>query len=307
MNEVRYRKAESQLWRSLGLAPVERWLRLEGLGTQIRIQEVGDGPVVVFVHGGSASGANWAPLVAQLPGFRCILLDRPGCGLSEPAAIDLHDLDRFIAYADDLVVDMLDALSVPMAKVVATSLGGLFSLRGAAAHPSRFERIVEFGYVPGAPMTHLPMSMRAAMIPGVRRLMTAIPPTRGAVRMILRQLGLGPALQDGTVTDEGIEWFRSLLRDTSTMRNEMNLPREILLPGTTSTAVLPLDVLAEVQCRVDFIWADDDPLGGAGDVGTRFVGHIAGAHLERWTAGGHAPWMADAERAAASVSEFLGA
>lgn len=32
-----------------------------------------------------------APLVRELPGYRCILLDRPGCGLSSPVDWRKHD------------------------------------------------------------------------------------------------------------------------------------------------------------------------------------------------------------------------
>ena len=80
------------------------------LGTAVRVQEVGVGPAVLFVHGGAASGANWAPLVAELDGYRCVLLDRPGCGLSEPTSADLTRLDRFGRFAGDLVTDVLDGL-----------------------------------------------------------------------------------------------------------------------------------------------------------------------------------------------------
>ena len=162
---------------------------------------------------------------------------------------------------------MLDALEAPTAHIVSTSLGGCFTLRAAAAHPDRIDRIVEFGFVVGSPINRLPISMRAATMPGIRRLTTSIPPTRGAVRAILRQLGLGPAVADGRITDESVEWFLSLLRDTPTLRNEAGrLPRKLLKPSEPSLS-LPLDLLAvtrcAVRCPVRFIWGGCDPFGGA--------------------------------------------
>jgi hypothetical protein len=56
--------------------------------------------------------------------------------------------------------------------------------------------MVEFRFVPGAPLTQLPMSMRIASLPGLAVLMTSIPLTRGTVRMILQQLGMGEVLVD---------------------------------------------------------------------------------------------------------------
>jgi pimeloyl-ACP methyl ester carboxylesterase len=86
MNEARYREAERRLWASVGVTPTEQRVRLERTGLTVRVQEVGQGLAVVLVHGASNSGTSWAGLVAGLDGFRCLLLDRPGCGLSDPLA-----------------------------------------------------------------------------------------------------------------------------------------------------------------------------------------------------------------------------
>jgi len=304
MNESRYREAEQRLWASVGLAPTERRLLLRRLRTTVRVQELGEGPVVVFVHGGSASGANWAPMLGHLTGFRCILLDRPGCGLSEPLDADLTAVDRFTTAADALVVDVIDALELPTAHVVATSLGGFFAVRGAAAHPARIDRMVEFGYTIGARLSHVPFSMRLATLPGLRHLMTRIPPTRGVIRSIMRQLGHGPALKDGRITPELLDWFLALLRDTPTMRNDTNAPKELLSTGSRGEAILPVSILADVRCPIRFVWGETDPIGGA-DVAREFVAHFADAELELWPATGHAPWIDAPERAAERVADFL--
>src|SRR5687767_5615639 len=77
MDELAYRAAEGRLWKSVGVEPVERWLHLERNDVDVRVQEVGEGPPVLFIHGASTSGASWARLVARFPGYRCIVLDRP--------------------------------------------------------------------------------------------------------------------------------------------------------------------------------------------------------------------------------------
>jgi pimeloyl-ACP methyl ester carboxylesterase len=306
MNADRYREVEQRLWASLGLEPIERQVHLDRLGTTARVVEVGQGPPILFVHGASASGANWAPLVANLEGFRCFLLDRPGCGLSAPLGVDMSDLGRFADIAGALVADVLDGLDVPSAHVVATSLGGHYALRSAAVYPDRIDRMVEFGFVPGAPLMHLPMSMRMATVPGLRRLVTSLPPTRGAVRMILRQLGMGAALKDGRISPEMVDWFLALLRQTRTMRNDSNLPRELIQKAGASVEVLPASLLGQVRCPVLFVWGESDPIGGA-DVARSFVPLVPGAELELWPDTGHAPWMEHPRRAAVLVADFLGA
>lgn len=303
MNEDRYREAESRLWASVGLRPHERFLRLDSLSTTVRVQEVGDGAPVLFVHGGSASGANWAPMLPYLDGVRCVLLDRPGCGLSPPIDADLRDLGTFLAYVDALVPAVIAALEVDAAPVVATSLGGFYALRGAAADADRVERIVAFGFTMGAPIQRVPLSMRIATLPGLQAVMTRMPPTRGAVRAILRQLGHGAALADGRITPEFFDWFLALLRHTGSMRNETNAPRAMLRPAASAT-LLPDAVVAAVTCPVRFEWGADDPIGGA-DVARSFVRRFADAELDLWDDVGHAPWVDDPERAAAAVASVV--
>ena len=66
--EARYRVSEGALWSSLGVAPSERRVRLPRLGREVRVQELGTGPPVLFVHGGSTCGTSWADLAVRLPG-----------------------------------------------------------------------------------------------------------------------------------------------------------------------------------------------------------------------------------------------
>jgi len=304
VNEARYREAEQRVWQSVGVEPAERWLHLARLGTDIRVQEAGDGPLVVFVHGGSASGANWVPLVTHLDRFRCVVIDRPGCGLSPPLDRDLTHIGPFWLVADALVVDVLDALEAPTGHLVATSMGGFYALRGAAAHPERIDRMVQFGFTLGAGLTHVPMSMRIATLPGLRHIVQRMPPTKWTVRMIMRQLGHGPALEDGRITRELLDWFLALLRDTPSMRNDTNAPKAALQLGTKGQALLPADVLARVSCPVRYIWGEADPFGGA-DVAEPFLAQLPDAELEMWPGSGHAPWLDDARMAATRVTDFL--
>ena len=84
MNEAKYREAEERLWDSAGRKPIEHFVELPRNGVRVRVQEVGEGPPALFLHGGPNSGSTWAPLLEHLEGFRCLLLDRPGTGLSDP-------------------------------------------------------------------------------------------------------------------------------------------------------------------------------------------------------------------------------
>ena len=306
MNESRYRRAEQALWASVGVAPTERSVRLDGTGTSVRVQEVGGGPTVVFVHGASNAGTSWASLVARMDGFHCVLLDRPGCGLSEPITGRLADVGRLATFADGLVVDVLDAMGIDTAMVVATSFGGYVGLRTAAAHPDRISRTVMIGWTIGAPIAKTPISMRLSTVPGLGQLMLSIPPTAGMVKAMLKGVGLKGAIESGRFGPVEIEWFRSLLRDTDTMRNELRALPPILRPirGINETILFSDALLASITTPVHFLWGEDDPMGGDA-IARAFVTRIRGATLELVPNAGHAPWIDDPDHVAAATKRFL--
>ena len=158
MNELAYRAAERRLWRSIGAHPTERIIHLDRIGVDVRLQEIGSGPPVLFIHGIATSGVSWAALAARASGFRCLILDRPGTGLSQPLtrAVDPAALAEL---SDILVADVLDALGLRSAHVVASSLGGYVALRSAAATPERVERMVQFSWPVGAPTLDRPIGL----------------------------------------------------------------------------------------------------------------------------------------------------
>jgi pimeloyl-ACP methyl ester carboxylesterase len=301
-DEARFRAAEAQLWESFGVAPHEERLALDRLGISVRVQTVGAGPPVLFVHGAHNAGASWASLVPLLPDHRCLLLDRPGCGLSEPLPSCLADLDELARYADALVVDVLDALAIERAAVAATSYGGYFAVRAAHAQPDRVARVLLFGWSLGA--SRLPASLRLASLPEVGRLMTAVPQNERSVRALLRRIGLRGALDSGRFTAAMLDWYVSLLRDTGTLGNELRAVPRFPLLRMDDRMLLSADLLGEVRTPVHCLWGEDDPFGGIAAART-FVGLLPDARLELLPGAGHAVWVDDPERAAVTARSFL--
>jgi pimeloyl-ACP methyl ester carboxylesterase len=302
----RFRDAEARLWASVGVTPTERRVALRGPAGTVRVQEVGDGPTVLFVHGGANAGTSWATLVARLPGFRCVVLDRPGCGLSDRIDPPLPDIAAIESFADRMIPDVLDALGLTRVHVVSTSFGGYFALRAAAAHPDRIDRMVEFGWTIGAPIGVVPLPMRLTSIPTLGRLMARVPPTERMVRMLLRQIGLGAALASGRFTQEALDWYLALLRDTPTLRNELASTPRVIRPihGLDERVLLSPALLATVRAPVRFVWGEDDPNGGA-ECARPFVAKLPNAELDLMPGVGHAPWMDDPEHAATATRDFL--
>jgi 2-hydroxy-6-oxonona-2,4-dienedioate hydrolase len=303
MDELAYRAAEERLWTSLGVRPVERWLHLERNDVDVRVQEIGEGPPVLFIHGASTSGASWATLVARFRGYRCIVLDRPGTGLSKPITrrIDATTLPEI---ADTLVADVLDALDLPSTNLVAASFGGYIALRAAAALPERIDRMVHLSWPLGAP-TRLPLSLRLMALPGVSRLMTSMPANQRSMRVLFRGLGHGPKLDDGRITAEDLDCFLALLRHTDTRRNEFAPARALISPlRGLERLYLADDILSAVACPTLFVWGARDPFGGEATA-RALVARIPGAQLELVPDAGHTPWLDDMDICVRTVTDFL--
>lgn len=305
---AKYRGAELRLWESFGLEPTERRVHLQNLDVTARVQEIGEGPPVLLIHGASVGGTSWVNLVQGLEGFRCIVLDRPGCGLSDPIPGDAGRADiEAVKWAGDLLIpDLLDALGVPSAHVLGTSFGGFFTLRGAAAAPERVGRVVLYSWSMGVPMDHTPLVMRFAGIPGIGPLAARVPITRASAKMMLRQVGLKGALDSGKFTAEMLDWFVALLRYTPSLRNEIRATPRVITPikGINQQMLFTDELLARVTSPVYCFWGEDDPNGGA-ETAKQFAARLPQCALELVPHAGHAPWIDETERAIASTRAFL--
>ena len=145
MDEARYRFHEEKLWEiEGGMLPKEHRIKLANRGSHVRVMELGEDPAVLFIPGAPNAGVTWAALVKHFDGFRCLILDRPGSGLSDPLP-RVPSPNDLLTLGDTLVGDVLDGLQIARAHVVASSLGGFFALRSAAKAPERFKRMVQMG------------------------------------------------------------------------------------------------------------------------------------------------------------------
>ncbi len=289
MNGRAYRLADKALWESVGLQPSEQRIRLAHIDTEVRLQEVGDGPPVLFIHGGPNAGSTWARLIEFLPGFRCLVVDRPGTGLSDPYPVTHATIE---GYASGFVAATLDALDIEKAHVVASSFGGMIALRSAAATPERFERMVQMACPAFAPGMLTPPFMRLISLGFVRRLLGALPPNPKANESILRQIGHGASLDAGRIPDSFKDWYTALMEHTDTMANdgEMIGRAVSLLRGFDRSLTLPDSMLARVTVPTLFLWGEDDGFGGE-DVARALVAKIPNAELIMLEESGHLPWL----------------
>ncbi|WP_460706432.1 alpha/beta fold hydrolase [Myceligenerans halotolerans] len=104
---------------------------VEANSLRLAYRRVGDGPAVMFVHGGEQDGRTWTPQFEDLSDeFTTIAWDEPGAGGSDdvPDGYDLAD------YADCLA-EMIRALGISPAPVVGLSWGTTVILELYRRHP----------------------------------------------------------------------------------------------------------------------------------------------------------------------------
>jgi 2-hydroxy-6-oxonona-2,4-dienedioate hydrolase len=296
----RYRQAEQALWGRYGLRPDERLIDLDSPAVRLRVLEIGSGEPLLFVHGTAGPGA-WASLVSKLNGFRCLVLDRPGWGLSSALDFSKYEYKTVVA---DVLRGALDALALDRAHVVGGSIGNVWALRLAAQHPSRVDRIVLLGGGPVVREVPIPPIIRLLASP-IGALMVRLPDKPERVRSILRQSGHGASLDDGRIPAEFIDWRVALARDTDSMRHERDMVRAIVSghafrPGLT----LEDSELAAIQQPTLYVYGSADPVGTV-DIWRRVVGLLPRSELCLVDAAGHMPWFDDADGIAAGVSRFL--
>jgi pimeloyl-ACP methyl ester carboxylesterase len=107
-------------------------------GLSLYYDEIGEGDLLIALHGGIGAGVQLTPLARALaPGRRVVVVDLQGHGHTA-------DIDRPLRHelmADD-VAALIDHLGAEQADVLGYSLGGEVALRTAIQHPDRVRRLV---------------------------------------------------------------------------------------------------------------------------------------------------------------------
>ena len=297
--------AEKALWSKFGITPSERRVKLPA-GNEVRVQEIGDGPPILFIHGVAVAGSSWVLLADALKDeFRCILVDRPGCGLSDQIPNGpLRSPAEFKRFAEDLAPGILDALELDRAALACTSMGGFFGFRAAIAHPHRFTKLVEYSWSMGTPMAQVPMMMRLGSSGPLKAMMVRMPINALAVKMMFKQVGMKRAIESGKFDDAMVAWSVAIMKHTGTFKSESDNNTFISLEGENPEFLFTDEELQGLNMPVLLLWGDEDTNGGEREAET-FAARLPNATLEIVEEAGHAPWIDEIGFCAAKTRDFL--
>lgn len=114
-----------------------------GLPTRIHYHERGEGEAVIFLHGAGGGASGYSNFKGNYPvfaeaGYRSIVPDLIGYGLSSKPDLPQYDLDLFIAGIKGLV----DGMGLKKVTLLGNSLGGAVALGYALAYPDDVARLI---------------------------------------------------------------------------------------------------------------------------------------------------------------------
>ena len=120
---------------------------------RIAVEEEGEGPALVCVHGLGGSSNTWTPLLPALARHRVIRVDLPGSGRSQRAEGALS-IERYV----EALLNVCSRLGVTRAHWLGHSMGTIVVQHIAAAHPKLTASVALFG-----PLIAPPDAARTAM------------------------------------------------------------------------------------------------------------------------------------------------
>ena len=107
-------------------------------GTTIHVRVGGTGSAVVLLHGYGETGDMWAPLAANLMHDHTVVVpDLRGMGLSSKPAGGFTKMNQAVD-----VANVLDALKIERADVVAHDIGNMVAFAMAEKYPERVTKLV---------------------------------------------------------------------------------------------------------------------------------------------------------------------
>lgn len=270
-------------------APPSRFLEVEGLRLHIRDTGPRDAQAVLLLHGFGSSLHTWDEWARLLElRFRVIRLDLPGFGLTGADPTGDYSDTRAVA----ILAGLLDALSVPRADVVGSSMGGRLAWRLAAERPDRVRRLVLM-----APDGFASAGFDYDRPAGVPLMMRALPWT---LPTPLLRGGIAPAYANQAVlTDAVVERYRDMMLAPG-------VRQAILDRMATHVLVRPEPYLARIRAPVLLLWGAEDRM-----VPAAHAADYERALKDRRTVVlpglGHVPMEENPAASAAIVTEFLSA
>ncbi|HSB72655.1 MAG TPA: alpha/beta hydrolase [Candidatus Methylomirabilis sp.] len=265
----------------------------------VEYASLGDGPTVLALHG-AMGGYDQGVILARTigaPGYRFVAVSRPGY-LGTPLTAGRTPEEQA-----DLCADLLDALGVSKAAVMAVSGGGPCALQFALRHRDRCWGLVLVSTCSGKIETRIPLTFRITLL--ARWSWFAAAMQRRATRdpeAAARRSIPDPVVRARTLRDpDAGPLFAALLLSTSD-RMALRLPGTENDIRVTRTTAFPLE---QIAVPVLVVHGTADRLVPFPEHGRALATRIPGAELLAIEGGEHVAIFTHRTTVRARVAEFL--
>ena len=274
-------------------APGTAFLEMpEGVRVRYRDQGPRGAPVLVMIHGFSASLEAWEPWVARLSAdYRVITLDLPGHGLTQAPAAYRPSIDGYADLADAVAA----RLGVTRYVAIGNSMGGAAAWDDAMRHPDHVRALVlvDAAGWPGVRAGKGGPGVFALMRTPLGRLALRHIDTRPMATSGLKSAYVDRALVTPALIDRYVDFSRAPGHRDLLLRIQTR-PATPVTPDTFKALALPTLVMH----------GEADALIPLAD-GKAFAGAIPGARLVTYPGVGHVPMEQIPDRSAADLRAFL--
>jgi pimeloyl-ACP methyl ester carboxylesterase len=295
-------EAEQRLFARYGLEYKTHFVELHEPKLSVRVLEVGEGRPVLMVPGGAGDAWPYAPLMAELNGWRMIVVNRPGGGLSDAIDFRTADVRRLAVETLRAVADAFDLERTP---IVSNSMGGLWSFWFALEHPERVSNMVQMGCPALVLDTSAPLFMRLLGVPGINGVIAPVMQPKSADGALQGLRSQGSSQQDiDRMPEEAAEAAYQFFNLPTYLDTWKTLIAAVAnLTGANPKYRLGPDQLQRVQQPVQFVWGEKDPFGDL-DVARQAAEIIPDARLYEMETG-HLPFMDRPQETGRVIREFL--
>ena len=274
-------------WKYAGPAP-QYLTTADGLRIHYRDQGPADAPVLVLLHGFSASLIDWDPWVEQLgERYRIIRFDLPGHGLTRAPGGYRASIEGYA----DIVAALTERLSAPRFVLVGSSMGGWTAWTFALRYADRLDGLVLIDAA-GAQLAMPPFLMSLLRSPPAAAILRRIG-GRLTVSQALKSVFIDPDVATPALIDRYADFARAPGHRDIMMFVE---PGPSLDDSTEALAALKVATLV-MHGQLDTLV----PLS----VSQSFARTIPVATLVTYPNVGHAPMQQIPARSAADLDQWL--
>lgn len=202
------------------------------------VQEMGEGPLILMLHGAGGSTQSWRHLMPLLARHaRVVAVDLPGQGFTKSGSKQRHGLPTM---AQDIAA-LCTAQDWHPAALIGHSAGGAIALemaRHMAPAPPVIGINAALGQFKGVAGVAFPLMAKVlAMVPGVAQLFTASTARPGSVTRLIEGTG-------SKLSHEELRWYRALISDRGHVDATLSMMAQWdLAPLLTALPQHPSDVL----------------------------------------------------------------